>query len=418
MAQILVFVVPIAFFTVFALVFGGGGRGLTRRVTVALVDESHTTVSQRLTRALLDEGSLRVRTTARASARDTTRVPIDRERAEQMVREGNVPVAIVLPAGLDTSLARFEGGGEPILLLCDPSDRVAPQVVRGLLQRVVMTATPDLFMKRGIGQFERHAGGLTPRQRQAVDEWLPTLQAQAGGDSAALPGATAVADSGSSPGFSGLAPVKVVDVLGRREDTSLIAFYAAGIAVMFLLFTASAIAGTLLDEMDSGTLERVLSSRLGMTGLLTGKWVYTTLLGVLQITVMFAYAMIAFRLPLLSHLPGFAVMTTITAAVVAAFGLMLATLCRTRAQLGGISMLVILVMSAVGGSMFPRYMMSEGMQKAGLVTFNAWALDGYVKVFWRDAPILDLWPQVSVLLGFLVVFLVASRIFARRWERV
>jgi ABC-2 type transport system permease protein len=57
------------------------------------------------------------------------------------------------------------------------------------------------------------------------------------------------------------------------------------------------------------------------------------------------------------------------------------------------------------------------MQKAGLVTFNAWALDGYVKVFWREAPLTALWPQVGMLAAFLVVFLVLARTFARRWER-
>jgi ABC-2 type transport system permease protein len=74
-------------------------------------------------------------------------------------------------------------------------------------------------------------------------------------------------------------------------------------------------------------------------------------------------------------------------------------------------------MSALGGSMFPRFLMSETMQKVGLATFNAWALDGYLKVFWRDAPIWQLWPQVSVLLGLTIVFLAAARYFARRWER-
>jgi ABC-2 type transport system permease protein len=68
--------------------------------------------------------------------------------------------------------------------------------------------------------------------------------------------------------------------------------------------------------------------------------------------------------------------------------------------------------------MFPRIFMTEAMQKAGLVTFNAWALDGYVKVFWREAPLADLLPQVGMLAGFMVVFLVLARLFARRWERV
>ena len=60
---------------------------------------------------------------------------------------------------------------------------------------------------------------------------------------------------------------------------------------------------------------------------------------------------------------------------------------------------------------------APAMQRAGLVTFNAWALDGYVKVFWREAPLAALLPQVGMLTGFLVVFLALARLFARRWER-
>jgi ABC-2 type transport system permease protein len=196
----------------------------------------------------------------------------------------------------------------------------------------------------------------------------------------------------------------------------MVAFYAAGMAVMFLLFSASAAGGSLIEEVENGTLDRVLGSRLGMNGLLFGKWLHLVLLGMVQITVMFVWGMLVFRLDLLSHLPGFAVMTFVTAAAAAGFGLVLATACRTRAQLGSIATIVILCSSAVGGSMFPRFLMSEGMQKAGLVTFNAWALDGYIKVFWRDASLGQLLPQVAVLLAFGAVFLAVARVLARRWE--
>ena len=56
------------------------------------------------------------------------------------------------------------------------------------------------------------------------------------------------------------------------------------------------------------------------------------------------------------------------------------------------------------------------MQKMGLVTFNAWALDGYLKVFWRNAPVWQLWPQVAVLAGLTIAFLLLARVLARRWE--
>jgi ABC-2 type transport system permease protein len=68
--------------------------------------------------------------------------------------------------------------------------------------------------------------------------------------------------------------------------------------------------------------------------------------------------------------------------------------------------------------MFPRFLMSESMQKMGLFTFNAWALDGFIKVFWRDAAIGALLPQVGVLVGMTVVFLTIARLLARRWETV
>ena len=73
-------------------------------------------------------------------------------------------------------------------------------------------------------------------------------------------------------------------------------------------------------------------------------------------------------------------------------------------------------MSALGGSMFPRFLMSESMQKVGLLTFNAWALDGYLKVFWRQAPLWQLWPQVLVLVTLTLAFLTIARMLARRWE--
>jgi ABC-2 type transport system permease protein len=109
-------------------------------------------------------------------------------------------------------------------------------------------------------------------------------------------------------------------------------------------------------------------------------------------------------------------MGIVTAFAVAAFGLLLASICHTRAQLGALSTLLILVMSSIGGSMFPRYLMPPGMQKAGLLTLNAWAIDGFTKVFWRNLPVWDLGPQVGVLVAAgIVLFLVARRI-ARRWE--
>src|SRR4029450_847397 len=94
-----------------------------------------------------------------------------------------------------------------------------------------------------------------------------------------------------------------------RGNTATISFYAAGVGVMFLLFSCAGAGGSLLDEEESGTLGRLLSSRAGMSGVLAGKWVFLTLVGVGQLCLMFTWGAVMFKLPLLSHLPGFFVMT-------------------------------------------------------------------------------------------------------------
>ena len=196
----------------------------------------------------------------------------------------------------------------------------------------------------------------------------------------------------------------------------MVAFYAAGIGVMFLLFTASGAAGSLIDEAESGALDRLRSARVGMTTLLAGKLVYCAALASLQLVTMFLWGAAIFHLELFTHLPGFVVMTAATAFAVASFGMVLATLSRTRPQQAAISTLLILSMSALGGSMFPRFLMPDVMKTIGLFTFNAWAIDGYTKVFWRDEPVLHLLPQVAVLVGSGIVLFVIARMLARRWE--
>jgi ABC-2 type transport system permease protein len=332
--------------------------------------------------------------------------------AEAAVKAGDAPVALIVPKGFGQNPISFGPAqtGSGIQLLNDSSDIIAPQMVTGLLQKAAMTSMPVAMAEQGMKYTDRYIGGLTPEQRKTMESNLDALrELQKNG------GLNTATSSGNSSG-GGIISVHERAVVGENKKSPMVSFYAAAIGVMFLLFTASGSAGVLLDEADSGTLDRVLSSHITMTTLLAGKLTYNTLLAFTQLTVMFLWAWAVFHVDLFSHIPGFIVMGLSTAVAVAAFGMLLASLCHTRAQLGAVSTLLILIMSSVGGSMFPRYLMPESMQKAGLFTINAWAIDGFTKVFWRDLPITALWPQVSVLLATgIVLFLIARRV-ARRWE--
>jgi ABC-2 type transport system permease protein len=408
-ALALSFVLPVSFFAIFAIIFGGN-RTSTPKVSLIVVDEDRSQASRDLVAGLEREGSLSVRTAPPAKA-GSSQHPADytAATAEAAVKAGDVSVALVIPKGFGANPISFGpgAGGSQIELLNDASDSIAPQMVNGLLQKAAMTAMPASMAEEGMKYSEEYLGTFTPEQRKRMTEYLDDLRKRED---------SGQAGAGAASAFGGVIGVEQRAVVGENKDNPLLSFYAAAIGVMFLLFTASGSAGSLLDEAESGTLDRVLSSRINMTGLLAGKLVFNTALAFVQLTVMYLFAWAVFKVDFFSHIPGFVVMGICTALAVAAFGMLLASICSTRAQLGAVSTLLILTMSAVGGSMFPRVFMSDALKRAGLWTINAWAIDGFTKVFWYDQPVSTLWPQVAVLLATAAVLFAVARRLARRWE--
>ena len=372
---LLTFVVPVVFFSIFALIFSRG-LGSTPTVRTLLVDGDGSDLTAQLMEQLEAGEGLK---TTRLDVADLD-APAMRSEAERQVREGVVTAAILFPPGY-AETAQTSGNPPTIPVLVDSANPVAEPFVQSLLS-------------------------------QAIGATLAAARGQ--GEQPILPdGQPAAASENEPPPL-----VATSDVVGEGKSNSRVASYAAGIAVLFLLFSAAGSGGSLLEEEESGTLERLLSSRLAMPQLLLGKWLSIVLIGTAQVTVMFIWGHYVFGLDLWNHLPGFAAMTLATTAAAASFALVLATLCRSRTQLSGISTILILSMSALGGSMVPRYLMSDSMQEWGLLTFNAWALDGYEKVFWRDLPVEALTPQLTVLVCLALGLLILARLFARRWECV
>jgi len=411
-AVALSFVVPIVFFSIFALMFGGGQKSGVPRVDLIVVDEDGSEISRRLLTALAEEPALRPRTAPRTRPGAPPPAPYDRAAAEAAVRAGEVPLALVVPPGFGDRPLAFGRGTEEtpsLLLLADRADPIAPQVVQGLVQKVSFTALGDLFLTGGLEALDEWGAEFTGEQRERFDEMAAFLREQ-GGFRAGAPGG----DDGAGMPVA----VEVRDLTGEGKKSPLVTFYALGLGVMFLLFSAAGAGGALIEERESGTLDRLLSTRLTMGRLLTGKLLFLTSMGLAQISVMFVWGQLVFGVDLVGHLPGFLLMAATTALAASAFGLVLAAVCRTRKQLVAVSNLVILSISALGGSMFPRFLMPEAIQKVSLAAFNSWALEGFLDVFWREEPFHAALPEAAVLVAWAAVFFAIALKIARGWERV
>ncbi len=412
-ALLLTFVLPIVFFSIFAVIFSGAGGGGAKEIDlrVLVVDLDQSEVSRALVAKLASQEVLTVSMT-REVADQGTEEPWTRESAHQAVRQGEADAALVLPPAMGETFGDFGGEAPEVELIYDASNPMAQFTVSGLLQAASFQSSPQVLMKKGLGMLEKFGGRLTPEQQQAVDFAVPALE------SGELTGA----------GAGGLLQIKPTAAHDESDDDQgpmIISYYAAGIGVMFLLFSMTGAAGGLLEEQERGTLERVLSSNVSMGMLLGSRWMFFSALGLVQVLLMFVWGWGVFGLEIWSvkRMSGLLAMSVVTAAAAASFGLVLAAACRSRAQLGGLSTIVVLVMSAVGGSMVPRFVMPDFMGTAAKFTINGWALDGFLKVLWYEDPaattIEALWglaPELAVLSALAVAFFVAARRLARRWE--
>ena len=149
-ALLLTFALPIAFFSIFVMIFGGsvlGGDGMSK-VKVALVDLDDSPNSQRFVTALRNEGGLSILTSV---GRDEQKRLMTREDAQGLVKDGKVGVGVIIPKGFGETFPNFDFSGadvgddapDAIQILADKQrDPIAPQVVAGLMQKAAMIGAP------------------------------------------------------------------------------------------------------------------------------------------------------------------------------------------------------------------------------------------------------------------------------------
>jgi ABC-2 type transport system permease protein len=396
-ALVMSFVLPLLFFLVFAAIFASA-TGEHLRLRIALADEVRSPVSTRLLRAVARDPAVLVVGEVRGSG----------DEARALVRGGTADLGLIVRAGAEPLGSPGGFGPAPLLILVDPTKAVAGPMLTGLVQRAYFSALPDVALGGVAALLEAEFVTLEAEQKQELRASLEELRQEA----LAAEKQGRVVPLGLEEMFES-EPLR-----GPSAGLNHVAYSAGAVAVLFLLFSAVQGALSLIEEREGGILDRVLAGPAGTSALLGGKLLFLISRGLLELTVIFAAAWLVHGVDLPGHLPGFAVTSLAVAAMAAGLALLLTTACRSRRQAQTVANVVVLIVSAVGGSMVPRFFMPPLLQELGWLTPTTWALEAYTAVFWRDEPLRALSLPLGMLLVFaLVTFVLAVRL-ARRWERV
>tara|TARA_Y100000294_G_scaffold14163_2_gene12610 strand:+ start:2402 stop:3580 length:1179 start_codon:yes stop_codon:yes gene_type:complete len=181
-----------------------------------------------------------------------------------------------------------------------------------------------------------------------------------------------------------------------------------GIVVMFLLFAVTLGAQTLVEERRTGTLERLMTTRLGVNQLFAGKFLASLARATLQALILLSLGFAILRVAGPWVFVQIMIFILFVAAAVSAVGLVIGAVARTRDQAAWFAVFFTMFMTIFGGTFFdvgdtgPLAVLSK-------ITLNRYAIDAMVAILGEEEGILQQGLGMAVLGGVAVVGLVAAR---------
>jgi ABC-2 type transport system permease protein len=363
-ALMLGILMPIILITVFSLAFGGlGGKGKDHKIQLLVCDEDKTDLSKEMIGGLDSIESLAIFTTTTDSALN-------------LVKRGRYSAALIFHKGFTDSVKAVKH--LPWELKYDATrsiemGMVQQSLLQNLYGKISKMMNEKLIMNNPAMQFEGMANIIAIQMKNFES---------------------------NSKEINKLMQLKN-SPLQKVPDNQGVVQALAGTAVMMLLFSLTAMGARLIEEKENGTLKRLLSSPLKTTDILAGKMLSSMIFAICQLFIMMIFSSLAFGLVLLPNLVPATILIIATAFACASFGMFIASIIKTREQAQGVSTLATLIMSAIGGSMVPSFLMPQWMQNVGHASINYWAIQGFFDIFIRQLQITDFvfLGRVAVLIG-------------------
>jgi ABC-2 type transport system permease protein len=383
---LLLFLVPIGFILAFSAAFSAGEAFEEQIIIVPVVNlDPGGEMSTLLLQDLNDDRGLQTE-------------DYDQAQAEADLKDETIKMALTIPAGFSDDV---EAGTQTTLrLMYGPAASSSEiQTVQLVVDGVASDLSLETQLVSGLSQMGAMMSDAPPEAQVLTAE---RIEAQAESQFERSRTAPLVALSAKWPD----------QITMGQEDFSPSTFSVAGFAVMFAFLTAQTTATSIFDEKKEGTFRRLLAAPLGRWELLTGKMLPNFVIAILQMVIIFAASMVLLPLigmdaPSLGNSTlGLILIAILVALCSTSLGILLAALCRTESQVGGVSSVVLWVAGLVGGAFIPAFVLGDFLNTIGKAVPHYWALQAYNDLTIRGLGVADILPELGILAGFVVVFFV------------
>lgn len=322
------------------------------------------------------------------------------DQAVEHVSQGEITSAILIPADFSEKINAYSP--TEIEVMVDPAQPESASIVAGIMNQVVSEVGLWGEVQYGVRSIFEESGLLaqaSPGEQRAIEaQNLGVIM-------------TRINDMRRNPAIL----VVSEDLQGAKIQGGIelfIAYQFAGLTVMFIFFIVAMCSTSLLGEREAGTIRRLLSAPVPRGAIIAGKTLAFMLLGCMQVVIMFGVANLLLGAPL-GHSPlALVVMTLVVTFTAAALGMMVAALAKSASQASSIGLILAFVLAGVGGALPTG---KEPLSRAGgfigvisKLTPHAHAVEGYYRVMAENETIIQILPEIGILLAFGIVFFVIA----------
>lgn len=387
----LTFLLPIILVSLFGIIFGVSKKREPRPQVLVVADEDRSATSKNILAQLDSLDELEI-------------VYTSFDSAKAMVIKGEESAILIFHKGLADSVKK---GVQPNMELCYDE---AKSMELGMLQSALMAKLMDIlgnttFQQKALADFDKDNPSLDSHHRSQMHSQI-IIQIEK----------EKLKNANLEKPY-----LKLSALVAEKENSPMLVQVVAGNSIMMLLFSVVGIGASLLEEKQEGTLKKLLISPIPANQILFGKMIYVNIISILQLSVLFIYAYLVFKLNVPEKIVPLILMIFVTAFACSSFGVLLASIAKTKSQVQGISTLIVLTMSAIGGSMIPTFVMPAFMQTMSHFTVNYWGIQGFYDIFWRNLPITDMnfLGKIAVLIGIgCVLNFIALSMFKRSVKKL
>ena len=363
-ALLMMFLVPMLIISVSGLALGGDYEQ-NMRISVLVVDLDNDEVSRGLVEFLEDIDILDVDMESNEFA------------ARERVKNQEYGRLIIIPLGFTESV--MTGQDTELLIIENPTEESQNTVLEKIVEGYASRISTNVVVVKTVGAY-----GIPVYTEEQIMEIVDTAEQ-----------------------FVQPPPVEVriESTASSLAEFSAFTQYVPGFAVMFLLFTTVQIGSvSLIKEQEAGTLRRLVTAPISRVEIIGGKIASTFIRGFVQLTVLMYFGNVVFGLNLGSDTLALLILIAAITLASTGLGLLVAVLVKTADQADSVSLLLVLIMSAVGGSWWPLFIEPQFMQDMAHFTITAWAMEGFYDLIYFDLGLAGIVEEVGILVLMMIIF--------------